>query len=216
MLMAQTILETDRLMAILRATQPVDLFASAMALIAGGVRAVEIPMNTPGALAAVTQLRQEVGESAAIGVGTVLSAEDARRAVDAGAQYLVAPVVDGPTIEFASRRMTPMVAGALTPNECFAAHRAGATFVKLFPATAVSPKFLSELLAPLPMLRVIPTGGITTDNAAEWLAAGAVALGVGGSLFDAIAAERKEFAAIEERARHWVGLLNAIGPARLG
>jgi 2-dehydro-3-deoxyphosphogluconate aldolase / (4S)-4-hydroxy-2-oxoglutarate aldolase len=200
---SQAMIESSRLIAILRSPQPVDLVSASMALIEGGVTALEIPLSTPGALAAVGQLRQETGESASIGVGTVLTTDDARRAIDSGAQFLVAPIVDKEAIEFACRRLVPMLPGALTPNECLQAHHAGATFVKLFPAATLLPKYLREILAPLPMLRIVPTGGVTLDNVGDWFAAGAVAVGVGGGIFDPKLAEKREFAQLTQVAKKW-------------
>jgi 2-dehydro-3-deoxyphosphogluconate aldolase / (4S)-4-hydroxy-2-oxoglutarate aldolase len=211
---SQAVIESARIVAILRSSQPVDLVASTMALIAGGIRAIEIPLATPGCLTAVGHLRQEIDESIALGVGTVLTADDARRAIDAGAQFLLSPIVDRGTIEFAQRRLVPIAPGALTPNECHEAHLAGATFIKLFPAGQLSPRYVQEMLVPLPMLKLMPSGGVTLDNLGDWLSAGSAAVAVGSALFDSKLAERRDFAHLTDIAKRWSDRLQQLSPQR--
>src|SRR5690606_35070285 len=135
-----------------------------------------------------------------IGAGTVLDAEGAGHAIDAGAQFVVTPVVDLPTIAAVRSRNAPIVPGAYTPTELYTAWRAGATLVKLFPATNLGPGFVREVLAPLPELRLCPTGGVTLDNVADWFAAGAAGVGVGSSLMPRDALEAGRWDEITARA----------------
>lgn len=155
-------------------------------LLAGGIRAFELTLNEPEdvaleALAAAA--RHAEGSELAVGAGTILSVAAASRAVDAGATFLVAPHLDPEVVAWAAARGVPMLAGAATPTEVLAAWRAGAAAVKVFPASAVGPAFLRELRGPFPDIPLQPTGGITVDNAGEYIRAGAIAVGMGSWLF---------------------------------
>jgi 2-dehydro-3-deoxyphosphogluconate aldolase/(4S)-4-hydroxy-2-oxoglutarate aldolase len=166
-----------RVVAILRCDEPATV---GTAVIEGGVDVVEVPMNVPGALDAISSLSALPG--ALVGAGTVMTAADARAALDAGARFLLSPVLRAEVVETAHAAGAAAVPGAFTPTEIDACMRAGADLVKLFPADRLTPADLRVLLAALPDARLLPTGGITAANAAEWLAAGAVAVGVGGAL----------------------------------
>ncbi|MBS1870452.1 MAG: bifunctional 4-hydroxy-2-oxoglutarate aldolase/2-dehydro-3-deoxy-phosphogluconate aldolase [Actinobacteria bacterium] len=166
-----------RVVAILRCADPV---AVGTAVIEGGVDVVEVPLNVPGALDAISSLSAMPG--ALVGAGTVMSAADARAALDAGARFLLSPVLRPEVVEAAHAAGAAAVPGAFTPTEVDACTRAGADLVKLFPADRLTPADLRTLLAALPDARLLPSGGISAANAAAWLAAGAVAVGVGGAL----------------------------------
>jgi 2-dehydro-3-deoxyphosphogluconate aldolase / (4S)-4-hydroxy-2-oxoglutarate aldolase len=166
-----------RVVAILRCPDPV---AVGTAVIEGGVDVVEVPLNVPGALSAISSLSALPG--ALVGAGTVMTAADASAALGAGARFLLSPVLRPEVIEAAHAAGAAAVPGAFTPTEIDACMRAGADLVKLFPADRLTPADLRTLLAALPDARLLPTGGISAANAAEWLAAGAVAVGVGGAL----------------------------------
>jgi len=153
----------------------------AEALLAGGVRAMEITLNSSGALAGIQTLVREYPE-ALVGVGTVTTVEQVAQAADAGAGYVVSPHTDPAIIRAAHQRGMLTMPGAYTATEAMTAHHAGADFVKLFPATVGGAAYLRNLRAPLDMIDFIPTGGIDADNVGEFLAAGAVAVGIGGSL----------------------------------
>jgi 2-dehydro-3-deoxyphosphogluconate aldolase/(4S)-4-hydroxy-2-oxoglutarate aldolase len=142
---------------------------------------VEVPLGVLGALAAISSLSRSF-PSALVGAGTVMTAADAASAVDAGARFLLSPVLRSEVVEAAHAADVAAVPGAFTPTEIDACMRAGADLVKLFPADRLAPADLRVLLAALPDARLMPTGGISAANAAEWLAAGAVAVGVGGAL----------------------------------
>ena len=167
-----------RVVAILRCAEPARVGAE---VIEGGVDVVEVPLNVPGALAAITSLSTSF-PSALVGAGTVMSAADAAAALDAGARFLLSPVLRPVVVDAAHAAGAAAIPGAFTPTEIDACMRAGADLVKLFPADRLTPADLRALLAALPDAKLLPTGGITAANAAQWLDAGAVAVGVGGAL----------------------------------
>jgi len=167
-----------RVVAILRCAEPARVGAE---VIERGVDVVEIPLNVPGALSAISSLSTSF-PSALIGAGTVMTAADARSALDAGARFLLSPVLRPEVVDAAHEAGAAAIPGAFTPTEIDACARMGADLVKLFPADRLTPADLRSLLAALPDAKLLPTGGITAANAAEWLAAGAVAVGVGGAL----------------------------------
>lgn len=177
------------------------------AAVRGGIRSVEFTMTTPGALSLIEEFsrRSDLAVSAGVtdlvvGAGTVLRPEEARRAVQAGARFLVSPIFDPEIVAAAARLGVPVIPGINTPSEAVAAHRAGAPLVKLFPAPAGGPAWLRSTLAPLPFLRVVPTSGVDNDNAAQWLEAGAWSVGLVASLFVREEVLRREFEPIEARA----------------
>jgi 2-dehydro-3-deoxyphosphogluconate aldolase/(4S)-4-hydroxy-2-oxoglutarate aldolase len=171
------------------------------ALVEGGIRAVEVTMTTQGALEALAEHSAALGDAVMLGAGTVLDAETARLAVAAGARFVVGPTLCPGVIQVCHRYDVVSIPGGYTPTEIAAAWEAGADLVKVFPAGSLGPSYLRELRGPLPHLRLMATGGVTVDNAAEFLAAGAVVVGVGGALVERDAVERGDYAAITERAR---------------
>ena len=176
------ILET-RVVAIGRNLPEAALSDVAAALVAGGIRAFELTLTTDGALDGIAALRRAWPEDRLlVGAGTVLDEAHAARAVEAGARFLVTPHLDPALIGWAAARGIACFPGAFTPTEVLAAWRAGAAAVKLFPASAAGPSFVREMRGPLPQIPLVPTGGITADNAPAFIAAGAVAVGVGGWL----------------------------------
>jgi 2-dehydro-3-deoxyphosphogluconate aldolase/(4S)-4-hydroxy-2-oxoglutarate aldolase len=154
-------------------------------LLRGGVRAFELTLNRPNATALEalrTAARHAAGTALEIGAGTVLTAESAQRALDAGATFLVSPHTDPELIEWATDRGIPFIPGAFTPTEVLAAWRAGASAVKLFPASVAGPAFVRELRGPFPHIPLLPTGGVTVDTAPDFIRSGAVAVGLGSWL----------------------------------
>jgi 2-dehydro-3-deoxyphosphogluconate aldolase/(4S)-4-hydroxy-2-oxoglutarate aldolase len=197
-----------RITAILRATDE-QLATQAMdAAIRGGMRIVELTLTTPGALRIVAELAAR--EGLVVGAGTVLHPAQARAAVEAGARFLVSPVMDPEIIALAGELGVPILPGVHTPTEMLAAHRAGAPLLKLFPGPAGGPTWLRSVLAPLPFLRVVPTNGVDLDNAATWLRAGAFAVGLTTALFDPAVLAARDLLAIEQRARALVRAVGAI------
>ena len=152
------------------------------ALAAGGVNVLEFTLTGRGAIQAVSATRKALGDAVCVGVGTVLRVEDAEAAIDAGAQFLVTPAVRRQVIATCVKHQTLILCGGLTPTELLEAYEAGAELVKVFPAQSGGPKFIKDVLAPMPFLKLVPTGGVSPENAHDYLAAGAVAVGIGGNL----------------------------------
>jgi 2-dehydro-3-deoxyphosphogluconate aldolase / (4S)-4-hydroxy-2-oxoglutarate aldolase len=173
----------------------------ARALEAGGVSVLEFTLTGQGAMEAITATRKALGDAVCVGVGTVLKPKDADKAIDAGAQFAVTPTVRPQVIEVCARRQTLVLCGGLTPTELLEAHEAGAEMVKVFPARLGGPKFIKDVLAPLPFLKLVPTGGVSPENAREFLEAGAVAVGVGGNLVSNKLVAADAFEQITESAR---------------
>jgi 2-dehydro-3-deoxyphosphogluconate aldolase/(4S)-4-hydroxy-2-oxoglutarate aldolase len=194
-------LATTRVVAILRAENASRAEAVVDVLLANGIRSLELTLTTEGALDVVARLVARVPEGTDVGVGTVLSADAVDRAADAGARFVVSPSVDPAVIEAAARHGIASYPGALTPTEIATAWSAGATAVKLFPAGALGPSYLSAVRAPLPDVPLIPTGGIALEEAGTWLAAGAVAVGVGSPLIGDALATGGDLDALAQRAQ---------------
>jgi 2-dehydro-3-deoxyphosphogluconate aldolase / (4S)-4-hydroxy-2-oxoglutarate aldolase len=199
--------------AILRAADAGRFLEVGRVLYEAGVRAVEVTLTSNGALAALARLREELPPDALLGVGTVRSAEDAERAVGAGAAYLIAPDFRPEVVGWAVAREVPVIPGALTPTEIAAAWAAGATAVKVFPVSAVGgPAYLRAVRAPLPEVPMVPTGGVGIDDIGAYLAAGAAAVGIGAPLLGDAGDPGGDLGTLGERARRAVAA--ATGPAR--
>ena len=168
--------------AVIRADSGEQLVNVCRALGAGGVSACEITMTTPGALEAIAQASRELGDAALVGAGSVLDAATARAAILAGARFIFSPVLSLEVIEMAHRYDCVAVPGALTPTEILTAWSAGADVVKVFPANHFGPQYLRDIHGPMPQVKLTPTGGVDLTTAADWIKAGAVAVGVGSSL----------------------------------
>ena len=199
--------------AVARRLEPADVPAIAEALVAGGVGAFELTLNEPEdrAVAAIAAAADHVargGLSLAVGAGTVMSVASARRAMAAGASFLVAPHLDPEVVAWAVGRGGPMLPGAAPPTEVLAAWRAGAAAVKVFPASSLGASFLRELRGPFPDIPLQPTGGISVDNAGEFIRAGAIAVGIGSWLFAGDGP-----ASVTERARQAVDAVRAAREA---
>ena len=197
--------------AILR-TDSADRLPDAIhALVAGGIHAIEVTMTTAGALSLIGKVRAALGDKIVMGVGSVLDSETARQAMLEGAQFVVTPVVRPSVIEICSRYGVPVASGAMTPTEAFTAHELGSDFVKIFPAEHLGPAFIKSILAPLPMLQLIPTGGVTPQNVGDYFAAGCAAVGAGSTLlmreifkssdWKQLTARAAEFVAAARKAR---------------
>ena len=188
--------------AVVRAPEAARLRAVAHALAAGGVGAVEITLTTPGAISMIGDLaRDDDLSGCAVGAGTVLDEAAARAVMDAGARFVVSPTLDHAVIRACRERAVPCMPGAFTPTEILEAWRAGASLVKLFPAASLGPGFIRDVLAPLPFVRLVPSGGVTLENAAEWIRAGAAAVSVGGALLRAALLGHESAAELTARAR---------------
>ena len=191
----------DRAVTVVRAPRPFDVAALASALARGGLRAVELTLTTPGILDRLATIDVEtVAPQAVIGVGTVLTADDANAAIDVGARFLVTPSISEAVAGVAASRGIPVIMGALTPTEVMAAVGLGASAVKIFPARAHGPAYLRDLLGPFPGLPLIPSGGVNADNAADYLAAGAVAVTAGTDVVTPALVDAARWDTITERA----------------
>lgn len=203
----------ERLIAVVRLPTASPLHDVVQALVAGGIRLVEITMTIPGALAELQSLAAALPGNVSLGAGTVLDREAVLQAIDAGARFVVSPVCRPEMIEVCHQKDVVMMPGCLSPTEILAAWDAGADFVKLFPASAVGPSFVREMKGPLPDVRLVPTGGIGIDAAADWLLAGAAAVGVGGALVDQQAVARGDFDALTATAQRLVADVRVRVPA---
>jgi 2-dehydro-3-deoxyphosphogluconate aldolase / (4S)-4-hydroxy-2-oxoglutarate aldolase len=192
------------IVAVIRLRDPAKLRAVVDAIMAGGVRALEVTMTVPGAVDLIRGLAPTLPDGFLLGAGTVLDAETARAVADAGAQFVISPVFRPEVIAACHERGIPAAPGCFTPTEILDAHQAGADIVKVFPATALGPQYIKDVRAPLPQLKLMPTGGVTPDNAGDWIRAGAVAVAAGSSLLDAAAIESGRFAVITANARKFV------------
>lgn len=172
----------QRVFAIVRSDSYERVTATADTLLAAGITSLEISLISPHALDAVSTLRRETGDDMVIGAGTVLDAAAARAAVDAGARFLVSPALDVEVIRTGHRYGVPVFPGVATPTEAVQAMESGADALKLFPASAHDPGWLRDVRAALPQAALLPTGGVTVETAPEWIAAGAVACGMGSAL----------------------------------
>jgi 2-dehydro-3-deoxyphosphogluconate aldolase / (4S)-4-hydroxy-2-oxoglutarate aldolase len=193
---------------VVRASSAGEACIAAEAVHKGGIPIVEITMTVPGAVELIRELVKNCGSEVLIGAGTVLSAEAARRCMDAGAEFLVSPGLNLQTVAFATGEGKLIMAGALTPTEVMAAWEAGADFIKIFPCGQVGgAKYIKALKGPFPQIPFIPTGGVNLNTAAEFLEAGCVALGIGGELVPAEALKANKPEIIVENARKFLAIV---------
>lgn len=190
--------------AVLRAKSSAELLDVSHALYEGGVTSIEVTMTTPGALKVIEEVAARMAGQVIVGVGSVLDSETARAAILAGAEYVVGPVINEEVIRMAKRYSKVVIPGAFTPTEILRAWEAGADVVKIFPATAVGPKYFRDILGPLPQVRLTPTGGVTVENTGEFIKAGASFVGAGTSLVDSKAVAEKRFDIVTETAKKMV------------
>src|ERR1700687_1266430 len=193
---------------VVRASSSREARIAAEAVCQGGIPIVEITMTVPGALDVIRELARNNPSKVLVGAGTVLNPEVARRCLDAGAEFLVSPGLNVGTVEFAGREGTLIMAGALTPTEVIAAWESGADLVKVFPCGQVGgAKYIKALRGPLPQVPLVPTGGVNLNTAAEFIEAGAVALGIGGELVQADALKSNKPEIIVENARKFLAIV---------
>jgi len=200
-------IEVEKTIAVIRLRERGKLLSVVEALVKGGVRCIEITMTVPDAIDSIAELSGIVEEDVVLGAGTVLDAETASRAIKAGARFIVSPVFIREIIELCIEQDTVVIPGCFTPTEIYTAWKAGADAVKVFPAGVLGPSFLKNVHGPLPDLKLIPTGGVTVENAATWIEAGAMAVAVGTDLVDKAAVESAEYKIITERAARLVSSL---------
>ena len=199
------------IVAIIRADSSEQLMGAAEALYEGGVTGMEVTMTTPNALQVINDVAKRFGKKVLIGVGTVLDTETCRAAILAGSQFVVTPVTRPEVITLCNRYGIPIAAGAYTPTEALTAYEAGADFVKIFPADQLGPQYIKNILAPLPQLQIIPTGGVTVATVDAFIKAGCVALGAGSSLVSKDILKNQDWKKLTETAAAFV---EAIKKAR--
>jgi 2-dehydro-3-deoxyphosphogluconate aldolase/(4S)-4-hydroxy-2-oxoglutarate aldolase len=191
--------------AVVRLSTPLPPGA-AVALVAGGVALIEITLTTPGALTTIAQIASDVPGSMP-GAGTVLDVQSARDAIAAGARFVVSPTLDEHVVRACREQNVLCIPGALTPTEMLRAWRAGADMVKVFPSSPLGPGFFRDVLAPMPFLKLVPSGGVSQENAAEWIRAGAAAVSVGTSFINAQSVHDANHAALTASARRLVTIV---------
>lgn len=197
-------LQDPGIIAIVRIQNSQQVMPLAEALVAGGVNAVEITMTTPNALEAIQAARGAFGDRALIGVGTVLDPQTCQAALDAGAQYVVSPICRQELVAIAHAAGKPVMLGAYTPTEAQLAFEAGSDFIKVFPAETLGPKFIKAIKAPLPHLRIVPTGGVDVNTIASFFYAGSAAVGVGSALVSAELLKASNWPELTRRAAELV------------
>lgn len=194
-------IEAGGVVAVIRMTDPSRLADVVAALVEGGVRALEVTMTVPGAVEHIRRIAQTLPAGFALGAGTVTDADTVARIAAAGATFIVSPVFRPAVLEAAAAHDLLAAPGCFSPTEVLDAWEGGARLVKVFPATALGPGYLKDLRGPMPHVKLMPTGGVTVENAGEWIAAGAVAVGIGTSLLDAKAIAEGRFDVIVEKSR---------------
>ncbi len=195
------------IVAVIRAEQSERLVDVAEALLAGGVEVMEVTFTVPRPVEVLAQVARKLGDRILLGAGTILDPETARAALLAGAEFLVSPNTNLNVIQLARRYGKLVMPGAMTPTEVLTAWEAGADIVKVFPSDVLGPAYLKALRGPLPQVRLMPTGGVNLETAADFLAAGACALGIGGSLVEPKAVARGDMTRIENLARQYVDIV---------
>ena len=202
-------IEEIGIVAVVRMKDPDKVHAIVNALAAGGLRALEVTMTVPRAVELIRELASALPSGFLLGAGTVVDAPTARAVIDAGATFVVSPVFRPDVIAACHDRDVPAIPGCFSPTEILAAHDAGADLVKVFPATALGPQFIKDVRAPLPQVKLMPTGGVTVDNAGDWIRAGAAAVGIGSALLDAAAIDAGRFEVVTANAARAVASVAA-------
>jgi 2-dehydro-3-deoxyphosphogluconate aldolase/(4S)-4-hydroxy-2-oxoglutarate aldolase len=198
------------IVAVVRSPDSQQLVEVVRALADGGVTVVEITMTVPNALDVLRQVRQELSDRVLLGAGTILDPETARAALLAGAEYLVAPTINLDVIRLCQRYSKLVMPGALTPTEILTAWEAGADIVKVFPAEIVGPAFFKAMRGPLPQIRLMPTGGVDLNTAADFLRAGACCLGLGSQLVEPRTVAARDFDRIRSLASQYVSIVKSV------
>jgi 2-dehydro-3-deoxyphosphogluconate aldolase / (4S)-4-hydroxy-2-oxoglutarate aldolase len=195
------------IIAVVRTDRPEQVLPIAAALVAGGVTAVEITLTVPNAEEAIVTARAKFRDTALIGAGSVLNTAQCHSVLKAGAQFVVSPVGNVRLIEAAHKADRPVMLGAFTPSEAQLVHEWGADFVKLFPADQLGAAFIKAIRAPMPHLRIVPTGGVDLNTAADFLKAGCVALGVGSSLLKPDLLKSENWPELTRLAAQYIGIV---------
>jgi 2-dehydro-3-deoxyphosphogluconate aldolase / (4S)-4-hydroxy-2-oxoglutarate aldolase len=207
--------ERAGIVAVIRIKEPERLKAVVDAIAEGGVRVLEVTMTVPNAVKLIADLAPRMPAGFLLGAGTVVDAETARQVIDAGARFIVSPVFRQEVIDACHARDVSAMPGCFSPTEILNAWDGGADVVKVFPATALGPGYIKDVRAPLPQVKLMPTGGVTLDNAGDWIRAGAVAVGVGTSLLDAKAIAAGNYDVLRSHAERIVANVRTAQAERL-
>jgi 2-dehydro-3-deoxyphosphogluconate aldolase/(4S)-4-hydroxy-2-oxoglutarate aldolase len=195
--------------AIIRADNSEQLIDATQALIEGGVDCIEVTMTTPNALQVIRDATRKFGDKLLMGVGSVVDAKTVQLAVDAGAEYVVTPVTKIEVIKACGELGKPIASGAYTPTEAQTAYEAGADFIKIFPADGLGPNYIKAILAPLPHLKIIPTGGVDANTCGSFIKAGCVAVAAGSSLVSKEILKNRDWKKLSESAAAMVAAVKA-------
>lgn len=190
-----------KVISVVRMKNPSQLINVIKALKEGGIKAVELTMTIPNAIEAIRNANEEFGESILLGVGSIIDPETSNDAIDAGAKFVVSPIYKKEVVQAVRERNKVVIPGGFTPTEIQSAYQQGADFVKIFPADNLGMSFIKSIKAPLPHLKVIPTGGVDLENAKDWINYGASAVGIGSALVDNKAIENNDYNKLTENAR---------------
>jgi 2-dehydro-3-deoxyphosphogluconate aldolase/(4S)-4-hydroxy-2-oxoglutarate aldolase len=202
---------TPGVVAIIRADNSEQLIDASRALIDGGVSGIEITMTTPNALQVIADVRRVFGDKVLAGVGSVLDVKTAQAAIDAGAEYVITPVLKPDVIAFCNKVNKPIFSGSYTPTEAQTSYELGADFVKIFPADGLGPKYIQAIRGPLPHLKIVPTGGVDVNTAGDFIKAGCVAVAAGSSLVSKDILKNKDWAKLTDLASQFIA---AVAKAR--
>lgn len=198
----------NKIVAIIRGIHPNEVLKIAQALLSGGVTTMEVTLNSSDAFSVIKKLCQEMEDKMLIGAGTVLNEKMAKEALEAGARFIISPIVDKATIRYTKKKGAVSIPGAYTPTEIYKAFSLGGDIIKVFPASS-NVNYIKEIRGPLPQIPLMPTGGVTLQNIKEFQKAGAVAFGIGGSLVNAKQAITDEYLqTITDTARQFITLVN--------
>jgi len=191
----------EKVVAVIRLSDPDKLVPVITAIAKGGIRCIEITMTVPNAIELIRKVSSQVEDDILIGAGTVLDAETAQAVIAAGAQFVVSPILNPEVINACKERDVYCAPGCFTPTEIHTAYTLGADVIKVFPATSLGPKYFKDIKGPFPQIPLMPTGGVSIENAHEWIAAGAVAVGIGSDLLDKKAIDEGRYEVLTEKAR---------------
>ncbi len=196
--------------AVLRVKEEDKLKKVIQAIADGGVSVADITMTIPNAIKLIEKMNNELDENIIIGVGSVLNKQTAEDAIKAGAKYVVSPILKKEIIEMAQKYDVPVMPGCFTPTEIYSAFEMGADIAKVFPADVVGMPFFKAILAPMPHLKLMPTGGVSLTNAGDWLKAGACAVGIGSALLDDKAIKEENYLKLTENAKTIMYSINSV------
>ncbi len=202
---------SDKAVAVVRLDGDKDAMKIVYAIYSGGITSMEITMTTPNALKIIEMLSDNYEDRLLVGVGSVLNKRMAQDAISAGARYVVSPIFKTSIIEIAHKHDVPAMPGCFTPTEIYNAHESGADIIKVFPADVTGMKFFKAVKAPIPFLKLMPTGGVNLTNANEWIKAGACAVGIGSALLDKQAIANRNFAKLTENAKLLIENIKSVG-----